>query len=169
MKNIILFIIFLFAYKAWPTPGVNCESIAKSADLPIHNFLACLHDPINFAPQEWFPQCNEREKLLYLTNACEFEGRTIYHCTEGEDVYCFNGKIVELTANKPMMTILCTNEEFPRPLPEKGYLTMGPCNSESHLTADAKGLRVEGKMSCYCQNKEGNGLAWTCYDTGSKK
>lgn len=85
---------------------------------------------------------------------------------------CYRGKIVDNDlGNVKMLENLCNGVAFDefkymaKDKNDKKKMILGSCNyeSESSLPPSERGLRLENKMSCYCQlaNKR---HSWVCYD-----
>ncbi len=146
--------------------GINCEAIASTSDDPVMAIVACLENPEAFDPNsELTITCNGKFTINTNGQSCvDEEGKEFGHCTTKDLNFCFDGKVVideGFSSNLNMMRILCTDNELPKPGPRKW--TFGACMEENDLKFEEKGLRVEDKLSCYCQD-HGDGLSWTCYD-----
>ncbi len=166
--GILLFTLATYQL-AWATPLPNCVAMANQSADPILTLINCKADPENFDPNNDINiTCNQKQDLANSDVNCQYNGKVIKHCESGKEAYCFNGKSIELSYNTPMMYWLCTDDAFPDPGPEVGYMKLGSCLEEGHLDFDAKGLRVPGKLSCYCQD-HGSGLSWTCYNIKKKE
>jgi len=164
MKFITLLGVFLFSSLIYGSTKVDCSYEANKTTDPLVTLIRCLEDPNNFTPSNAIKaSCGDIQETSGKGKNCNSRGETIGHCREGKNGFCFDGKSILKKANKFVLTMLCTNMEFP-PVPSStGYLKFGGCKSEDGMTFADKGLRVPGKLSCYCQN-HGTGLSWTCYD-----
>lgn len=171
--KIIFSIIILFtssicisANEATRTGPLNCRLLAQDSEEPIIAYMNCLANPANFDPNtELGITCNGKFEVNSDGQFCFDEnGFKFAHCTAQDNSFCFDGKVIideGFSSNLNMMTALCTDFKLPKPGPPKW--SFGPCIEEEIKDFDFKGLKVEDKMSCFCQD-HGDGLLWTCYD-----